>query len=194
MISPVIVIALSILFFLPIIGYLFYIIIVGVGFNHLLTIHRARKKVRKGYGLVKIWQTTGYPKYYNVIFDGKHLKPFGEGKGAYNFKKNCVYYNEYNIPTIEYNQEDSDPRNPNTGLISVTSPNTLENLIVKAVRADSGLVGFMDWFKKNWWAILIGVAIIIGMFLFTLIHFYDGNMELARQVASSVTIPAPIVG
>lgn len=189
--NDVLVIALCLLFFLPIIGFGLYVIIIGVGWKHLITIHKARRKVKKGYGLIKIYHPTGYPEYINVKFDGNNFKPFGEGGGVYIFKKNCIYNNEYGIPTIDYNIEDADPRNPNTGLISVTSPITLENLIVKAVRTDSGFTGFLEWFKKNWIPIAIFVGVLVGMFLFTLIHFYDGNMELARQVSSHAVINTP---
>lgn len=189
--NDLVVIALCLMIFTPIIGFLFWAIIGGVGFKHLMVIFKTKRKVKKGFGLCKIFYPTGYPQYFQVKLDGKNLNPLGDGKGEYIFKKNCIYPNEYGIPTIDYNIDDADPRDPNTGLISVTSPITLENLITKAVRTDSGLTGFMEWLKKNWYVFFILIIIFIGGFLFTLIHFYDGNIELARQLATQTVVNLP---
>ena len=160
-------------------------VFMGVGLRNFIQLFKIKLLVKKGYGYIKIYYPTGYPRYtlfnFKEVEDGL-IEPFGKGKGQYIFKKRCMYQNEYNIPTIDYMKGESDPLDGRTGLISTTNPKVLENLIAGAVRARTAgdINPLLDLIKKYWWV----PAILIGAFLVMIYFMYDGQSQALNQCMS----------
>ena len=157
-------------------------IFLGIGVKNTITYFNLRRKVKKGFGAVRIFYPTGHPKI--IIYDFKAvqdglIQPLGGSGGQYIFKKKCVYINEFNIPVIEYMYGESEPLDPRSGLLSVTNPKILENIIAGAVRARTAgdIGGFMEFLKKYWWLPLV----IIGGFLIMIYLMYDGQAQALQQ-------------
>jgi hypothetical protein len=140
---------------------------------------------------------TGYPKYYQFHFaDGEQvIEPLGKGLGSYNFKSKCVYMNEYNLPTIDYRVGESDPIDPRVGLVSVTNPKNLENVIAGAVKARTASeADFLTKYKTLLiWGAIICLAI-VGAFVFLYIQNNDSLQVCIQNAGRSVIINASSLG
>jgi hypothetical protein len=154
------------------------LLVLGIGFRNAWLLFQAKRLVRKGYGYVKIYYPTGYPKYFLYDFtkakDGL-IEPLGVGEGSYIFKRKCIYINEYNIPTIDYLLGEADPIDTRLGMISSTNTKVLENVVSAAskARAMGQLNPLLDFLKKFWWLPLL----IIGGFLLMIYFMYDGQSQ-----------------
>ena len=146
----------------------------GIGFKMFLMVFKLRKKVSKGWGFVKILETTGAESYYpydfkkcgSLFIDGGEL---GKDvvKGLYIWKKECLAAGFLSIPTITYRRGDADPINPHNFLSTVTSPEILEQRVESAVLANKlDNKDIRDLLKENWMPIGMGVLILVGMFFF----------------------------
>jgi hypothetical protein len=174
------------------------LLFLGVGFRNALLLFNAKRLVKKGYGYVRFFYPTGYPK--NYLFDFKKSKdgliePLGQGEGSYIFKRKCVYINDYNIPTIDYMYGEADPIDPRMGLISVTNTKVLENVISAASKARNigDINPFLDWLKKYWWLPLI----IIGAFLVIIFLMYQSNNDalmMCMQQGRNAVINTTAIG
>jgi hypothetical protein len=170
----------------------------GIGLrNWWIMFSMKQFKVRKGWGLVKIFYPTGYPKYVQFHFkDGEQvIEPLGKGCGSYIFKAKCVYLNEYNLPTIDYRVGESDPIDPRTGLVSVTNSKNMENVISGAVKARTALD--TDFFSKYKTLLIWGAIIclaIVGAFIFLYMQSNDSLQVCIQNAGRSVIINASSLG
>lgn len=170
----------------------------GIGLkNWWIMFDMKQFKVRRGWGLVKMFYPTGYPKYYPFHFkDGEQvIEPLGKGNGSYNFKAKCIYLNEYNLPTIDYRVGEADPIDPRTGLISVTNSKNLENVISGAVKARTAMDSdFLTKYKTLLiWGAIICLAI-VGAFIFMYIQNNDSLQQCIMNSGRSVIINASSLG
>lgn len=175
--------------------FLAFMIFKSIGFKNLFAFFKVKMKVRKGWGLVLIFQRTGYPMYIPIQFEGETLKPFGEDGGRYVFKSHCVYQNEFGIPTIAYRKDDANPIDFKTGIQTNTSPNVLENILAKALKAEKEYAGdFISFLKKHWLKILIfylGPLAILG---FVVLNQQDALTQMAQTAGRQVIINASSIG
>jgi hypothetical protein len=145
----------------------------GVGFKNFFSIFKAKIGKHKGAGHVYMFGLNGIPKRINVNFEtdvkGGLIQPNGEKTGLYVFKKNCMYYDEYDIPSISYMVDEADPIDPRSGLITKTSPTNLDNIVSNSVKAFllTAENELLAWLKKNWWvfvAIFGGIILVVVWF------------------------------
>lgn len=160
------------------------IIAKGVGFNTMWHVFRSKLMVKKGYGMIKIYHKTGSPELVSLKFKDI-MTPFGEEQGRYLYKHNCVYLNEFQIPTLEYREGESEPRDPRTGLQTVTSPKILSNIVARCVKAESQISrNPFDWLKSNWVTLGTGLLILVGIFAFLYLRQIDTISELTTKLAA----------
>lgn len=172
-----------------------FAIIKSVGFKNLFAIFKVKTKLKKGWGLVLMYQKTGFPKNIPMKFEGEMLEPFGKEEGRYIFKANCMFTNEYGIPTIAYREDDANPINPRLGVQNSTSPQVLENILSKALKAEKEYNGdFLSFLKQHWLKILmfyLGPLAILG---FIVLNQQDSIATLASQAGQQVVINGSSVG
>lgn len=154
-------------FLLIVVSLLLFIILRGVGFKNLLKVFRMRKLIKKGYIQVRMHYPTGYPRKELVnISDGQ--KTFKLFNGVYQIKNECIYYDEYNLPTIDYVLGESEPVDPRINLISVTNAITMDNTISNAVMAKIALDRnkWEELIKKYWWVPVVIIGIVVVGFVY----------------------------
>ena len=154
-------------------GLTFVMIYNGVGFKNFINIFKIKVNKKKGAGNVYMFGLDGIPRRIPINFNndihGGLLHPLGEKKGLYILKKNCMFYDEYDISSIMFMVDEANPIDPRSGLITKTSPTNLENIVSNSVKAFllTAENDFLIWLKKNWWILLAifgGIIAIIAWF------------------------------
>lgn len=168
-----------------------YMIMRGVGFRNILDIYKARARTKKGWGQVMIRKKTGIPAFYPVDFSNNEESGGGIkiGDKVYIMRENCIYFDRFNIPTIEYMEDDAEPIDPRSGIISTLPPEAIGNTLGKygkALKATNEDI--QDFFKNNWGKILVALGIIFGVMGFIIMNLTDQLAECAAQGAEVVRI------
>lgn len=168
----------------------------GIGFKNMWVIFRAKTRIWKGFGMIKVIHQTGVPEVLVHQFDGKEfLKPFGDKKGVYLFKSHCLMLNEFGVPMITFRKEDAEPIDPKTGLQTVTSPLMLEEIMARAIKAEQTVGnGIGDWLKDNWKTVGLGILMFIGGFLFVYMHMSDAIVQAGQSASQTIILNASSLG
>jgi len=170
----------------------------GYGLKNSISMFRLKfKLIKKGWGFVKILNSTGYPEVipFELQSDTGFIMPFGEGGGKYIMKSYCIYNNEYGIPTIDFRKGDADPIDYRIGMQSVTSTKVLENLQARAVKAEV-LAGseLEQWLKSNWKTLGIGLLLAFGGLIFIITNMNDSLTACALSAGKTVVLNATSLG